>query len=247
MTARWSRSSLRGRRKHSTWYTQLLTAVPAPLIGICVFPVLAAAGQLPEFWPLAVHQNDVGEPLQLTISVVGTLSDMALPAVELIEQLCPPPPPPHVTINALPVPLVVKLEQLLALIVMLAPRAGAALNAKKALANAAPATNDVAFETTVLNMLYSQKGAGWAIVTLGPSANFAPSCRLGEHFARDYTRGSCQAAMTLYLRRSARSGRLDRCAASRSSSLTSCVRIRLKKKAEPKFRLFVLPSDHVTG
>ena len=58
------------------------------------------------------------------------------------------------------VPLVVNVEQLLALIVMLAPRAGAALNAKNALANAAPATNDVALDINVLYMLYSQKGAG---------------------------------------------------------------------------------------
>jgi len=79
--------------------------------------------------------------------------------VELIEQLCEPPSP-HVTINALLVPLVVNVEQLLALIVMLAPRAGAALNAKNALANAAPATNDVALDINVLYMLYSQKGAG---------------------------------------------------------------------------------------
>jgi hypothetical protein len=192
-------------------YAQLLTAVPAPLIAICVFPVLTAAGQFPEFWPLAVQYHWLGEPLQLIVSVVGTLRDRLVPAVELIEQLCPPPPP-HVTISALPLPLVVKLEQLSAVIVTLAPRAGAALNAKNALANAAPATNDVALETIVLNMLYSQKGAGRAIVTLGPSANFAPFCRLGDYFARDYTRGSCRAAMTLYLRRSARTGRLDRCA-----------------------------------
>jgi hypothetical protein len=101
----------------------------------------------------------VGEPVQVTVSVVGVLTEITLPALELIEQLCPPLSP-QVTTNALPVPLVVKLEQLLALIVMLAPRAGAALNAKNALANAAPATNDVAFETNVLYMLYSQMKGG---------------------------------------------------------------------------------------
>jgi hypothetical protein len=43
--------------KTSAWYTQLLTAVAAPLIAICAHPALAAAGQFPEFWPLAVQYH----------------------------------------------------------------------------------------------------------------------------------------------------------------------------------------------
>jgi hypothetical protein len=132
-----------------------------------------------------------------------------------------------VTISALPLPLVVKLEQLSAVIVTLAPRR-CGIECENALANAAPATNDVALETNILNMLYSQR-AGWAIS--GPS-------QISRHFAgsaiacRDCAR-SCQAAMTLYLRRSAQTAAWT---GALIAKFIADVRVGFKK-AKPKFRL----------